>query len=136
MDYYDSGTDAFLGETGATAYDVAQSAFMYPTMVVGGSTGTLGTISNYTDSTMSVPVGTTEVTYAVTAPVDPGSPVLVKVTNVSKDPIGNGARNRCDELYLDGQRRPHDHLGVRAERHHHPLGHGPMTGSALASQLV
>jgi hypothetical protein len=88
VDYYDSGTDAFLGETGASAYDVAQSPFTYPTMVVGGSTGTLGTISNYTDNTMSVSLGTTEVTYAVTAPVDPSSPILVKVTNLNKDPMG------------------------------------------------
>jgi hypothetical protein len=102
VDYYDSGTDAFLGETGATAYDVAPSAFMYPTMVVGGSTGTLGTISNYTDSTMSVPVGTTEVTYAVTAPVDPGSPVLVKVTNVSKDPMGTVLETDVTSYSLTG----------------------------------
>src|SRR5260370_30561087 len=27
VDYYDSGTDAFLGESGAGVYDVAQSAF-------------------------------------------------------------------------------------------------------------
>jgi hypothetical protein len=102
VDYYASGTDAFLGETGATAYDVAQSPFTYPTMVVGGSAGTLGTISNYTDSTMSVSVGTTEVTYAVTAPVDPGSPVLVKVTNVSKDPVGNVTETDVTSYTLTG----------------------------------
>jgi hypothetical protein len=89
VDYYASGTDAFLGETGSSEYDVAQTPFTYPTMVVGGSAGTLGTISNYTDSTMSVSVGTTEVTYAVTAPVDPGSPVLVKLTNQIKDAQGS-----------------------------------------------
>jgi hypothetical protein len=102
VDYYDSGTDAFLGETGTGVYDVAQSPFTYPTMVVGGSTGTLGTISNYTDNTMSVPVGTTEVTYAVTAPVDPGSPVLVKVTNVSKDPLGTVVETDVTSYTLTG----------------------------------
>ena len=102
VDYYDSGNDAFLGETGSGAYDVAQSPFTYPTMVVGGSTGTLGTISNYTDSTMSVSVGTTEVTYAVTAPVDPGSPVSVKVTNVSKDPMGNVTETDVTSYTLTG----------------------------------
>jgi hypothetical protein len=102
VDYYDSGTDAFLGETGTGAYDVAQSPFMYPTMVVGGSTGTLGTISNYTDSTMSVSLGTTEVTYAVTAPVDPGSPVLVKVTNTTKDPMGNVIETDVTSYTLTG----------------------------------
>ena len=89
VDYYASGTDAFLGETGSSEYDVAQTPFTYPTMVVGGSAGTLGTISRYSDSTMSVPLGTTEVTYAVTAPVDPGSPVLVKLTNQIKDALGS-----------------------------------------------
>jgi hypothetical protein len=102
VDYYDSGTDAFLGETGTGAYDVAQSPFMYPTMVVGGSTGTLGTISNYTDNTMSVSVGTTEVTYAVTAPVDPASPILVKVTNLSKDPTGTVIETDVTSYTLTG----------------------------------
>jgi hypothetical protein len=102
VDYYDSSTDAFLGETAATAYDVAQSPFTYPTMVVGGSTGTLGSISNYTDSTMSVSVGTTEVTYAVTAPVDPGSPISVKVTNVSKDPMGTVVETDVTSYSLTG----------------------------------
>jgi hypothetical protein len=89
VDYYASGTNAFLGETGSSEYDVAQTPFTYPTMVVGGSAGTLGTISRYQDSTMSVPLGTTEVTYAVTAPVDPSSPVLVKLTNQIKDALGS-----------------------------------------------
>jgi hypothetical protein len=102
VDYYDSGNDAFLGETGTGVYDVAQSPFTYPTMVVGGSAGTLGTISNYTDSTMSVSVGTTEVTYAVTAPVDPGSPVLVKVTNVDKDPMGTVLETDVTSYTLTG----------------------------------
>src|SRR5450631_1770778 len=88
VDYYASGTDAFLGETGTGEYDVAQTPFTYPTMVVGGSTGTLGTISRYTDGTMSVSLGTTEVTYAVTAPVDPSGPVLVKLTSQIKDALG------------------------------------------------
>jgi hypothetical protein len=101
VDYY-SGNDAFLGETSSVTYDVAQSPFTYPTMVVGGSTGTLGTISNYTDSTMSVSVSTTEVTYAVTAPVDPGSAVLVKVTNVTKDPMGNVIETDVTSYTLTG----------------------------------
>jgi hypothetical protein len=97
-----AGQTISLGETGANVYDVAQSPFTYPSMVVGGSTGTLGTISNYTDSTMSVSVGTTEVTYAVTAPVDPSSPVLVKVTNVSKDLMGNVTETDVTSYTLTG----------------------------------
>jgi hypothetical protein len=49
-------------------------------MVVGGSSGTLGTLSRYTDSSMSVSLGTAQVSYAVMAPVDPGSPIGVALT--------------------------------------------------------
>ncbi len=48
--------------------------------MVGGSSGTLGTLSRYTDSTMSVSLGTAQVSYSVMAPVDPGSPIGVVVT--------------------------------------------------------
>jgi hypothetical protein len=102
VDYYASGTDAFLGETGSSEYDVAQTPFTYPTMVVGGSSGTLGTISRYSDSTMSVPLGTTEVTYAVTAPVDPGSPVLVKLTNQIKNAQGSVTETDVTSYDLSG----------------------------------
>jgi hypothetical protein len=102
VDYYASGTDAFLGETAATEYDVAQTPFTYPTMVVGGSSGTLGTISRYTDSTMSVSLGITEVTYAVTAPVDAGSPVLVKLTSQIKDAQGSVTETDVTSYDLSG----------------------------------
>ena len=46
----------------------------------GGSSGTLGTLSRYTDSTMSVSLGDAQVSYLVMAPVDPGSPISVAVT--------------------------------------------------------
>lgn len=87
VDYYASAGDAFLGQvdpsSSSTAgeYDVASSPITYPSSVVGGSSGTLGTINRYTDSSMSVPLGTTTLSYSVTAPVDPGSPVSVKLTN-------------------------------------------------------
>jgi hypothetical protein len=71
-------------------------------MVVGGSTGTLGTISNYTDSTMSVSLGTTEVTYTATDPVDPGSPILVKVTNLNKGPTGTVIETDVTSYTLTG----------------------------------
>jgi hypothetical protein len=47
---------------------------------VGGSSGTLGTLSRYTDSTMSVSLGTAQVSYSTLAPVDPGSPIGIVVT--------------------------------------------------------
>lgn len=89
VDYYAAGNDAFVGETGSNEYDVAQTPFTYPATVVGGASGMLGTISNYTDSSMGVSQGTTQVSYMVTAPVDPGSPVLVEITDKIYDPQNN-----------------------------------------------
>jgi len=79
-DYYASSDSAFLGEVSGSEYDVAQAPFSFPTMVVGGSSGILGTLSRYTDSTMSVSLGTAQVSYSVMAPVDPGSPIGVALT--------------------------------------------------------
>jgi hypothetical protein len=79
-DYYASSDGAFLGEDSMSEYDVAQTPFLFPTMVVGGSSGTLGTLSRYTNSSMSVSLGTAQVSYLVLTPVDPGSPIGVEVT--------------------------------------------------------
>jgi len=79
-DYYASSDGAFLGEVSASEYDVAQAPILFPTMVVAGSSETLGTLSRYTDSTMSVSLGTAQVSYLATAPVDPGSPIGIAVT--------------------------------------------------------
>jgi hypothetical protein len=79
-DYYASTDSAFLGEVSGTEYDVAQAPIAFPTMVVGGSSAILGTISRYTDSSMSVSRGTAQLSYQVMAPADPGNPVSVVVT--------------------------------------------------------
>jgi hypothetical protein len=79
-DYYASSDSAFLGEVSGSEYDVAQAPFLYPTMVVGGSSGTLGTLSRYTDGTMSVSLGTAMVSYSVMTPMDSGSSIGVAVT--------------------------------------------------------
>jgi hypothetical protein len=79
-DYYASSDSALLGEVSGSEYDVAQAPIVFPTMVVAGSSETLGTLSRYTDSTMSVLLGTAQVSYSATAPVDPGSPIGVAVT--------------------------------------------------------
>jgi hypothetical protein len=79
-DYYATGDDAFLGETGSNEYTVAQAPFQYPTTVMVGSSGILGTTSDYTDSTMSVSLGTTQVSYAVTATSGSSSSVTVAIT--------------------------------------------------------
>lgn len=87
-DYYATGDDAFLGETDPNTgeYDVAQTSFTYPVSVVAGSSGTLGTTSNYADSTMAVILGTTQVSYAVTAQSGSSSSVLVAITDQIFDP--------------------------------------------------
>lgn len=79
-DYYASSDSAFLGEASSNEYDVAQAPIVFPTMIMGGSSGTLGTLSRYTDSTMSVSLGTAQVSYATLTPVDPGSPIGIAVT--------------------------------------------------------
>jgi len=76
--YYATGNSAFLGESNGNSqeFDVAQSPFEYPTMLVSGATGTLGTVSRYSNSTMSVSLGTAQVTYSA----GPGSPLPIAIT--------------------------------------------------------
>jgi hypothetical protein len=88
-DYYANGDDAFVGESGSNGYDVAQSPFEYPATVMAGSSGILGTTSDYTDSTMSVSQGTTQVSYAVTAVSGSSSSVMVAITNQIQDTQNN-----------------------------------------------
>jgi flagellar hook-basal body complex protein FliE len=54
-----------------------------------GSSGTLGTVSDYSDSTMSVSQGTTQVTYAVTAVSGSSSSVMVAITDQVDDTQNN-----------------------------------------------
>lgn len=78
---YASASGAVLGQSTTHEYDVIQSPFTYPSSVVGGSGGILGTASRYTDSSLSVSLGTVQISYSVTAPVDSGSPVAVNFSN-------------------------------------------------------
>jgi hypothetical protein len=75
-DFFATGNSAFLGENDGTEFDVAQAPITYPTSVVGGSGGALGTVSRYTDSTMSVSLGTAQLSYAV----DSSNPAKVTLT--------------------------------------------------------
>lgn len=84
-DYYATGDNAFLGETGSNEYAVAQAPFQYAATVMAGSSGILGTTSDYTDSTMSVSQGTTQVSYAVTAVSGSSSSVMVAITYQVQD---------------------------------------------------
>jgi hypothetical protein len=79
-EYFSSGSSELLGEDQGSEFDVAQTPFMYPDMIVGGSAGTLGTLNRYTDKTMSVSLGTIKVSYTVMSPVDPGSPIAFSFT--------------------------------------------------------
>lgn len=79
-DYYATSSSDFLGEVESTEYDVAQAPFQYPTSIEGGSSGTLGTVLRYTDSTMSVSLGNAQTTYSVTAPTTTGGPVGITIT--------------------------------------------------------
>jgi hypothetical protein len=88
-DYYANGTGAFVGETGSNEYDVTQAAFTYPTSVMAGSSGVLGTTSNYTDSTMSVAQGTTQVSYTVSAVSGSTTSVMVAITDLVYDTQSN-----------------------------------------------
>jgi hypothetical protein len=93
--YYAPSSDAFLGQQSSvqqssgqqnsSEYDVAQAPFDYPTSVQSGSTGVLGTIMRYTDSTMSVPLGTAQVSYAVQEPMGTSSSLQVTITTVISD---------------------------------------------------
>jgi len=77
---YEPATAAVVGESQSTEFDVAQSPIMIPTMV-GTSVTMLGTLSRYSDSTLSVALGTVQVSVAVTLiPVDPGSQEVVQFT--------------------------------------------------------
>jgi hypothetical protein len=81
VDYYAAGSYAVLGQSATNEYDVVQSPFTFPTSVIGGSSGMLGTASRYTDSTLGVSLGMTQISYITMAPIAPGGAVNVQITN-------------------------------------------------------
>jgi type III secretory pathway component EscS len=77
---YEPSTAAIAGESQSTEFDVAQQPIMLPTMV-GTSVTLLGTLSRYSDSTLSVALGTVQVSVVVKLiPVDPGGQEVVQFT--------------------------------------------------------
>lgn len=82
--YYTATTSEFLGQI-SSEYDVAEVPFQYPTSISGGSTGTLGTILRYKDSTMSVSLGSAQTTYVITGPSGQGGPIYIAITTKSYD---------------------------------------------------
>jgi hypothetical protein len=103
-DYYAVGNHAFLGEQNTTAgdmeYDVAQSPFVYPTTVVNGSSGTLGTVSRYTDSTMGTVLGTAQYSYVVKPDAANSSDVIVELKSQLYDPQNNLQLTELDDYAL------------------------------------
>lgn len=77
---YDSAGAALLGMQQLNEVDVAQSPITFPKAVPLNATP-LGTMSRYTDATLSVVLGTTDLSVEVALiPVDPGSPEVVRFT--------------------------------------------------------
>ena len=83
---YDPAVGAIAGQsqpqtqTQSGEYDVAQSPIVIPT-TVGPAPMLLGTLNRYTDSTLSVPIGTVRLSANIlAAPVDPGSIEVVQFT--------------------------------------------------------
>ena len=89
VDYYATGDYALLGETTSSEYDVAPTAFTYPTSVTAGSSGVLGTTSDYTDSTKNTSAGTTQISYAVTAQSGSSTTLTVAITEQIYDTQSN-----------------------------------------------
>lgn len=88
-DYYASSDGAFLGEVSASEYDVAQTPIEFPDSVVPVTSQTLGTLSRYTDSTMSVSLGTAQLSYSATAATATGGPIGVALTTKILDTQSN-----------------------------------------------
>ncbi len=84
-DYYATSTYNFLGETSTGQYDVPSAPLMYPATVMVGSSGNLGTLQYYTDSTASVQIGTTEVSYLVKANPASANSVIFELINKNYD---------------------------------------------------
>ena len=77
---YDGTTGAILGQSQSAEFDVASAPIAIPS-TVGPTAMNLGTLNRYTDSTLSSPLGTIQISVAETvAPVDPGSPEVVQFT--------------------------------------------------------
>lgn len=80
MNAYEPSTAAISGESQNAEFDVAQQPIMIP-MMVGTSVTLLGTLSRYSNSSLSVALGTVQVTVVVKLiPVDPGSQEVVQFT--------------------------------------------------------
>lgn len=77
---FEPGTGAIAGQVNNAEYDVAGTPLAIPASI-GTASVSLGSLTRYTDSTLSVPEGTIQVSVAVTqVPLDSGSNEVVRFT--------------------------------------------------------
>ncbi len=82
---FDSAGTAFLGQSQSSEVDVAPAPITIPT-AVGTTTMLLGTVSRYTDNTLSAVLGTTQISvFEKNIPTDPGSPEIIQFTYTAYD---------------------------------------------------
>lgn len=81
-DYYGTTDSSFLGESDGSSgeVDVAQTPITYPTSVVSGSSAVLGTVSRYSDGTLSTSLGTAQISYSATSSSSAGNPLQITLT--------------------------------------------------------
>ncbi len=80
VDAFDPSTGDMLGQSESSEYDVATAPIVIPPSV-GSSPVVLGTLNRYSDSSLSVAIGTVQISVAlVRAPIDPGSAEVVQFT--------------------------------------------------------
>lgn len=97
---YDGATAAIVGQSQSTEFDVASAPITIPTSV-GMTPMVLGTLSRYTNSTLSVALGTTQISVEVEfLPVDPGSMEVVQFTFQSYDMSGALVETDTQSYYL------------------------------------
>lgn len=82
IDYYGTSDSSFLGESDpqTNEVDVAQTPITYPTSVVSGSSAVLGTVSRYSDSTLSTSLGTAQISYSAMNSSSAGNPLQITLT--------------------------------------------------------
>ena len=102
--FYDAGSLAYLGELNSdpsnTEFDIAGAPIMLPEIVTVGSLGELGTISRYTDTSMSVPLGTVDYSYQVKSSPGSTTTVVVEFTYRLYDLQQNLAQTSVDDFAL------------------------------------
>jgi hypothetical protein len=102
--FYDAGNFAYLGELNVDAsngeFDIAAAPIMLPEIVTVGSSGALGTINRYTDTSMSVPIGTFDYSYQVKSSPGTATTVVVEFTYRMYDLQHNLAQTAMDDFAL------------------------------------